>query len=439
MRAYDAAIAAAKTGLVVAPGNDDLLSCLSTAKTGLAAKKATIECNRERLECWNRVMFKDAVRVVDPEGSGDFLSLADAISQSQGPPLGNAVGWTLILRPATYEISAVLCGDAPLQLLGELVAVFPEKNSERREPAAKLRCGPSTMSQGDFPPDCVLFSAKGYGSPLFLEDLSLTLAKDSSATANCLQSTEGASVTTTGCIFYSHNSPAVSVQQSMSQCTLRNCTFKRQTSAAVLLGGDTTNLVMEKCTVTECIKAAVEVMGQDSTAQLTDCSFTRCQRQAVVGYNAANRLEMVRCEVTSSGKLGMYSCLLLSNRATMLRNCKFDRDHSEAIVMQGSDESDHLPFLSMDGCALTKNSGSGVIFGVSPCYGILSRNAISDSAASGITLLAVAVGKKVILRDNRIERNGLGRGSDVVAVKGLEGRIVITGTNNVPEKQRFLN
>ncbi|TPX59169.1 hypothetical protein PhCBS80983_g02684 [Powellomyces hirtus] len=173
---------------------------------------------------------------------------------------------------------------------------------------------------------------------------------------------------------------------------------------------------MEKCTVTECIKAAVEVMGQDSTAQLTNCSFTRCQRQAVVGYNSANRLEMVRCKVTSSGKFGMYSCLLLSNRVTMLRNCKFDRNHSEAIVMQGSAESDHSPFLSMDGCALTKNSG----------------------AASGINFLAVAVGKKVILRDNRIERNGLGRDSDVVAVKGLEGRIVITGTNNVPEKTAIL-
>ncbi|KAI8903466.1 hypothetical protein DFJ77DRAFT_444114 [Powellomyces hirtus] len=431
LQAFDAAVAAANRGLVLAPGNEDLSAYLLTAEAGWAAETKAIRCNPKKLECWSRVMFKGAVRVVDPEGSGDFLSLADAITQSQGPPPGNAAGWTLILRPATYEISAALCGDTQLQLLGELVAVFPENNSKRKEPAAKLRCGPTTVPQGEFPPDCFLFSAKEHGSALFLEDLSLSLAKESSAMANCLQSTEGASVTATGCVFHSHNSPAVGL-------CLQRCTFKRHTSAAVLVGGDTTSLVMEKCTVKESVKAAVEVMGRDCTARLTDCSFTRCQSQAVVGYSCANRLEMVRCEVTSSGKFGTHSCLLLANQATMLRDCKFDRNRSDVVVMQGSAESDHSAFLSMDGCMLTKNSGSGVIFGMSPCHGILSRNIISDSAASGINFLAVAVGKKVTLRDNRIERNGLGRGSDVAALKGVEGRVVMAGTNNVPEKPTIL-
>ncbi|KAJ3145345.1 hypothetical protein HDU86_000941 [Geranomyces michiganensis] len=256
--------------------------------------------------------------------------------------------------------------------------------------------------------------------------------------ANCLQSTEGASVTATGCVFHSHNSPAVGVWQSMSRCTLQNCVFKRQTSAAVLVGGDTASLVMEKCTVKECVKAAVEVMGQDCTARLTDCTFSRCQRQAVVGGSRANRLEMVRCEITNSGKFAIYSCLLLSNRATMLRDCKFDRNSSDAVVMQGSAESEHNAFLSMDGCVLTKNSGSGVIFGMSPCHGILSRNVVSDSSGPGISFLAVAVGKTVTLRDNRVERNGLGCDFDVAAMKGLGGKIVMAGTTNVPEKPTII-
>ncbi|KNC97994.1 uncharacterized protein SPPG_06978 [Spizellomyces punctatus DAOM BR117] len=383
-------------------------------------------------------MFKGAVRVVDPEGGGDFVSLADAISQSQRRPPGNADGWTLILRPATYEISAELCGDVSLQLLGERSSVLSENDSKRNEPAVKLRCEPTTLTQGEFPPDSVVLSAKGDGSALFLEDMSLSLAKESSAMANCLRSTEGASVTATGCVFHSHNSPAVGVWQSMSRCTLQSCIFQPQTSAAVLVGGDTSSLVMKKCRVKRCVMAAIEVRGRDCTARLTDCSFTHCQSQAVVGYGSANLLEMVRCEVTSSGRFGTHSCLLLANRATMLRDCKFDHNRSDVVVMQGSAESDHSAFLSMDGCAVTRNSGTGVIFGMSPCHGILSRNVISDSSGSGINCLAVAVGKKVTLRDNRIERNGPGHGFDVITVKGLEERVVMMGVNNVPERPTTL-
>ena len=75
------------------------------------------------LGCWSRVLFKEAVRIVDPSGLGHFQHLSDAMSylRSTPPPHGSE-GWTLVLQPGEYECRGIQMSDGSgerhVQLLG---------------------------------------------------------------------------------------------------------------------------------------------------------------------------------------------------------------------------------------------------------------------------------------------------------------------------------
>ena len=56
------------------------------------------------LNCWPRVLYKKAVRIVDPIGAGHFVNLCEAMDYvRRTPPPQGSEGWTLILQPGEYK------------------------------------------------------------------------------------------------------------------------------------------------------------------------------------------------------------------------------------------------------------------------------------------------------------------------------------------------
>lgn len=431
--AFDAAVAAADAGLDLNPSNSDLQNLRSMALAGLERGSSRgVKCKPEALDCWKRVMFKGAVRVVDPAGSGDFVNLLDALQCSRLQPPDNAGGWTIILRPGVYELHAVIAHTVPVQLLGETVA-GPEPS--KLDPQAKLQSGADTVKPHNKTTDHPLI-AVGNASRVFIEGLALFLGPKSGNDINCLGIADGASLTVIGCVLYSKNSPCVGLYGSGTQCTLRDCLFKRKASAGVVVDAGAT-LHLEKCEFRECSKAAVEIRGPESSGRLVGCKFRDCRRQAVVLYGGSKRLEMDGCEVFRCGQAPAYSAVLVGGDATVLRKRVFTENPAEAIVMQGADES--IPFISMDECRLTEN-GAGITFGKNSCWGILSRNRIEENAGGGVVVSAVATGRKVTFRDNTIVRNGPGRKKqfDVVVISDLADQVELAAKGNIPSKATLI-
>lgn len=425
---FDIALKAADEALVRDPSNADLRALRSTALAGLEKLSSVfVKCDPKSLDCWGRVMFKSAVRVVDPAGGADFVTLSDALHACRHVSSDDADGWTIILRPGVYDLHAVISHSVSIQLLGETVAGLASNNPQ---PGARLLCGAQTVKPHSKRSHHPLIGV-GMGSTVYMENLSLCMKQNGGPDVNCLGIEGGASVTATNCVFFSSISPCVGLHGAETRCTLRACLFTKGTSAGVVADAGAT-LRLEKCRFRECQKAAVEIRGPRTSARLSDCKFRDCRRQAVVLYGGSKRLEMEDCEIFRCGAKPSYSALLIGGDATMIRKCVFTKNQAEAVVTQGADGS--VPFISMDECQMTQN-GSGLLFGMNPAWGILSRNRVEDNAGGGVVVAAVATGRKITFRDNKIVRNGPGGKKmqfDVAVISDLTSQLQFTG--NIPAR-----
>ncbi|KAJ7541747.1 hypothetical protein O6H91_10G074400 [Diphasiastrum complanatum] len=422
--AFDLALAAVETGLALEPANADLCRLKLEALSALEkVSSKCLKCEPDKLMCWTQVMFKGAVRIVDPEGSGDFLTLSDALQSCQREPPTGVGGWTLILRPGIYNVYSLLQINSlsPVQLLGEKVAGY---ESVGRDPRAKVQGDATNIKQrGLFSPNLLTVASKD--ATLYLQDLAFSI--DS---AHCIWVACGATVTASGCTFFAKDAPCVSLEGEETRFTSRDCVFRRDSSAGAIVEAGAT-LLMERCKFRACHKAAVEVRGNGASAKLIDCHFNDCKRQAAVLYSGAKRLEMQGCEILHCGQFPRFSAVLISGESALLRHCRFSKNPAEALVMQGVGECS--PFLCMDGCEIVENGG-GITFGEKPTSGILTHNRICENSAPGILVRTVATGRKLKLSGNTVLKNGPGRNGMDIVISTYVAKLVVIGKDNVISK-----
>ncbi|KAJ3030685.1 hypothetical protein HDV00_008743 [Rhizophlyctis rosea] len=424
MARYQQSLEAAEKGLQIAEGNADLKKLRDTASQHLANsmlfKDKTL--SRQVLTGEDRVMFRKAILWAAPDRTDGCLTLQEAaVACSRVPPDGER-GWTIVLKPGDYNLNrfpihihtaAAECNNYiippvayPIQIIGEIGIKHDQPTSSHA-----ILIGST------------LFCISGKGATLYLEDIECDGQAGTDPDENVIIVDKQSTLTARHCIFFSSTSPALAVLTEGTHTTLIACSFRSGSSAAAVCFRGA-HLVMEGCTIQKCLKTGVDVR-EGATTELKDTQFLGCRRQAVSLYDGGKEAKLNGCLIERCGAVPSYSALLAECGVMHVSECKVRNNPSDAIVADGT-PGGRNGIIFVDRCQIVQNGG-GVMFGMRGASGVITDCTITGNASYGVTVHAVAKGKRVEIARIEIKDNGPGHRLDITIPAEDTNRVEMKG------------
>jgi tetratricopeptide (TPR) repeat protein/uncharacterized membrane protein YgcG/predicted nucleotidyltransferase len=301
----------------------DKLRGLEEEVQSLPVKEAT-RCEPASLACWPSVMFKDSVVVVDADGSGDFVSLRQALSSgSLNTPS------TIIVLAGSYTLHG-----------------WPDVKMKRFQILGEGNVRVAGAGRA------TLFGASGTDTSMFLENLKiLTMGTPAS---HCVGVDDGASASITRCEMKSSIAACYSAGKGSSLLLLQ---CKTCGPGAGPLVKDYGFLEAHDCRFagSNCMGVEVREFGR---CLLKHCTMSDNEYQGIGLYNGGLEAELHDCTIEKCGKINKSGAVMVSSGTVRLRRCSIADNRGDGIVVQDEEGSAHLDLIS---CRVHRNGGMGIV------------------------------------------------------------------------------
>ena len=287
----------------------------------LLAKEAT-RCEPASFACWPSVRFKDSVIVVDTNGSGDFVSLRQALGALDTPS-------TIIVLAGSYTLHGWPdLNIQSFQVIGEGIVHIASEGGN------------------------IAFVASGAHASMFLENL--RIHSIGTATRHCVGVCSGASASITRCEMRSTGAACYSDGKDSSLLLLQCRACGPGAGPLVTNYGF---LEAEDCRFTGSKFMGVEVRMFGSCL-LKKCTMSDNAGQGFCLYQGGLEAELRDCTIQKCGRINRSAAVMVCSGNVRLRRCSIVDNRGDGIVVQDEDGSAHL---DLNSCRVHSNGGAGIV------------------------------------------------------------------------------
>jgi tetratricopeptide (TPR) repeat protein len=357
----------------LAPRDFDGIRDLESEVQSLLAQGVPKRCDPVLLKCWPSVHFKDSVFVVDAEGSGDFVSLCQALVVRENPTTIIVLAGTYTLRGRGMNVKMKrfqIIGDGNVNIAGDIKSEFP-----------------------------VLFSASNAGTHMYLENLKIRFVVDvgqsHESIRHCVEVCSGACATVTRCEMRSSGASCVSRGQGSSLVLLGCKTFGPGAGPLVANYG-----FME---AHDCHFSRSKLMGVEvrefGSCLLKHCIMSENSGQGICVYNNGIEAELQDCTIQKCGRINRKGAVMVSSGKVALHRCSIVNNRGDGIVVQDENGAAHL---ELNNCKVHGNGGLGLaMYGGS---GHIVDNRFQENASLSVSI-STNLGNGLPFREIQFTRN----------------------------------
>ena len=368
-------------------------------KQGAGTSSPMPPCDPTSLSCWEHVLFRNCVRIVDPSGSGTDTDLCAAVRAALAKSCTDH-GTSIIVLAGTHQVEPI-CVDAPsngamhLQIVGEGEEVFLVGSKRYIE---SKRYSAST-----------LITALGANTRLTLMRMQLRMRNDLDDEAtHCAGVWDGATLRLEHCSAVS-SAAALFANGEGASLHLHDCTVPHGADAGCLVCNHA-HLIVQDSTFSQLKHIAIEVR-EEATCELQRCTFTGCKSQAILQHRGGRQCSLDACTISASGSHSRTGALFITRGLALLSKCRIEENHGDGVVIEAS-EGTPRPRLEMRSCVVRSNAQNGVVI-----YGgsaLVEDSRLQENAMTGLSALShngnyngnyVSIGA-VELRRNTLIGNG---------------------------------
>jgi tetratricopeptide (TPR) repeat protein len=321
-------------------------------------------------DLWPRVRFQEAVLLVCPGGSGDHLTIHDALQ-------------------------CTACEDKPcsIVLIGMQHSVPGTIIISRSAATQILAREAKTMINFVISDATSIFVIEGRKTEVWFENLCL----GNSRNLHCVFARNGAKCHLLTCEFRARDA-SVCICGDMTSAVMHTCTV-RAGSGSGIMAREGAHVSATHCAFLRTRGASIEARSR-SSIEMKHSSVTGSLAYGASLYDGGSRLHLEDCAISNCGRNCDLSAVLVRGGEAVMRRCNIFRNRGDAIVLQGDGQAK----IQMRDCHVHTNERSGVC--IYQGSGRIENCQIMGNAMQGLVIIEVLHGRRVHVIRNQVQDNG---------------------------------